>query len=126
MSEKETFVPLSLNNNLQTIKEELEWIEKQMIDTHYTITMILISSIKKGQHGEDVEENMDYYIRFLVNTLQEQETENSLNYYRKLVEYSTPGKVNAVGFMQNLVTSIKEIGIRINNLEQALNKDRID
>ena len=130
MSKNETFVPLSLNNNLQTIKEELEWIEKQMIDTYYTITMILISSIEKGQHGEDVnnnvKENMDFNIRLLVNELQEKGTENSLNYYRKLEKYSTPGKVNAVGFMQNLVTSIQEIGIRINNLEQALNKDRSD
>ena len=130
MSKKGTFVPSSLNYNPQTIIEELKWIENQMFYAHDTITRILIFPIEKGQHGEDVnnnvKENMDFNIRLLVNELKEKGTENSLNYYRKLVDYSTPGKVDAVGFMQNLLTYIKEIGIRINNLEQALNKDRID
>ena len=130
MSKKGTFVPSSLNYNPQTIIEELKWIENQMFYAHDTITRILIFPIEKGQHGEDVnnnvKENMDFNIRLLVNELQEKGTENSLNYYRKLEKYSTPGKVDAVEFMQNLLTCIKEIGIRINNLEQALNKDRTD
>lgn len=130
MSNKETFVPSSLNYNPQTIKEELEWIENQMIYAYDSIIKTLIFPIERGQHGEDVnnnvKKNMDFNIRFLVNELEDKGTENSRNYYRKLEKYSTPGKVDAVGFMQNLLTYIKEIGIRINNLEQALNKDRID
>ncbi len=118
------FVPQSLNYDPKKIKEELDNIMLQMIETHDNIIRILNSLIEEGSYNQDLiiktKQQRDTAIISLMNELQNKETENARDYYRQLEISAKDGNINTSLFMECLLTCIKNIGIRINNLEKEL------
>ena len=127
---KKQFVPQSLISDPQALEEELEWIYREMLDTHDLVFWTINYPIEIGAYEKkDIEKTKterDLAIKSLIEKLQKRGTENSLYYSRKLeislkdIGYTKPGNVNAFTFMQSLVTYINEIGTRIHDLEKVL------
>ncbi len=124
MKKNVQFVPQRLISDPQALKEELEWIQLRMINTHDTIVRILNFPIEEGLYKKNeiikTKKDRNLAIESLMKDLQEKRTENSCDYYRKLEKTAEKGNINAILFMESLVTYINQIGTRIHDLEKEL------
>ncbi len=76
------------------------------------------------KYGRKTREDRDGIIKSLINELENKRTQISSEYKNKLAKYVQKENVNAVGFMQDLVTQISDLRMRIATLEQSLNIEK--
>ena len=122
------FVQQGLTMSPREIRSELLWIRGQMYITHDKIFRTLDFLVNQESISQDdikrTRKDKDTAAIDLINTLKDRGTEISHEYYRKLAKHVQQENVNAIEFMEDLLTQISDIRMRIDTLESSLNIEK--